>query len=359
MIKRTTPAVTHRCLTLLCLILLAGVPTQAQDSTGAVSVTGFVDTYGSWNFARPSTHVSAYRNFDVTENQFVLSQAEVSISRSAAPVGFHIDADYGTASDMIESGVSGSTATVQQAYATVVIPAGSGLTVDAGKFVTHMGYEVIKAKDNANYSRSFAFAWSIPYYHVGVRASYPVCNTLTAMLCVCNGWNGSEANNGKTFGTQLAFAPASNVSLIANWIGGPEEPDSVSKCFRNVLNACVNVQLSEAAAVGLDATYGTEQLGGAANIWKGAACYARYALSAQHALAVRGELYSDPEGFTTLTAQNLGEVTLTYEYKPLASLLVRSELRHDWSNENVFDGDTGPAVRKNQTTLLFAAIVMF
>jgi hypothetical protein len=231
--------------------------------------------------------------------------------------------------------------------------------VDAGKFVTHMGYEVIKAKDNFNYSRSFAFAWSIPYYHLGLRASYPLSDKVTGLVSVTNGWNGAEVNRKKTLGVSVSYAASPSVTFVGNWIGGQEEPDSVNKTFRNVLEGNVTVAATEELTVALDVTYGTEPLGGVINLWKGAAGYVRYQLSTQCAVALRGEWYSDPEGFSTAVSQDLSGITATFEYKPLASLIVRAEFRSDGSTAAVFARDTGATAAKSQNTLLMGAIVVF
>ncbi len=44
-----------------------------------------------------------------------------------------------------------------QAYGTYVVPLGSGLTVDLGKWASALGYENNYTKDQLNYSRSFYF----------------------------------------------------------------------------------------------------------------------------------------------------------------------------------------------------------
>src|SRR5206468_2324174 len=62
----------------------------------------------------------------------------------------------------------------EQGYLSWLAPVGKGLQFDAGKFVTPAGAEVIETKDNWNYSRSLLFALAIPYYHMGVRATYNV-----------------------------------------------------------------------------------------------------------------------------------------------------------------------------------------
>ena len=72
---------------LVCAVAVmgqAGVG-QTKDSAAAppalpaVTVTGFVDTYFEYNFDRPKTHINELRNFDVTDEQFILS------SRAARP----------------------------------------------------------------------------------------------------------------------------------------------------------------------------------------------------------------------------------------------------------------------------------
>ncbi len=182
-----------------------------RDSTSPVTIGGFVDGYFSWNFGRPRSHINRLANFDLTENQIVMSTAEIDVQKATTPVGFHIELAAGSAPDIINAGSPESAKLFQQAYLSAVIPVGAGLTVDAGKFVTHMGFETIKAKDNFNYSRSFLFAWAIPYYHTGVRASYPLRDNLTATLHICNGWNNVSANSGKTFGASISFAPTSSL----------------------------------------------------------------------------------------------------------------------------------------------------
>jgi hypothetical protein len=339
----------------------SGSPAQsaAKDAAAPVTIGGFVDTYFSWNVARPQSRTNGLRNFDLAANQFVVSAAELDFQRTASPIGFHVELNVGSAPDIIHPGGSESLKLVQQAYLTAVVPVGAGLTLDAGKFVTHMGFETIKAKDNYNYSRSFLFAWAIPYYHLGIRASYPLRENLTIALHLCNGWNNVAANAGKTFGVSVSYAPTSALSLLANWIGGPEQPESVSSSFRHVLEGIVTVQATEKLAVGVDGTYGTESLPTGTVTWKGLALYGRYGLTDNSALSARGEVYSDPEGYTTALAQDLKEVTLTYEYRFAGSLIVRAEYRYDWSTASPFDGESGSATRNNQSTIGLAGIVTF
>ncbi len=331
----------------------------AKDTASPVVLTGFVDSYFSWNVDRPASHINRLANFDLTENQFMMSMADIDLQKAASPIGFHIECALGSTVDIISAGNAESARFFQQAYLTAVLPVGAGLTVDAGKFVTHMGYETIKAKDNANYSRSFLFAWAIPYYHTGIRASYPLRENLTASVDVCNGWNSAPGNSGKTFGASVSFAPVPSLSLTADWIGGPEQPDSVGSDFRHVFEGVVVLQASDRFSVAIDGLYGSEKLPWGMATWKGAALYGRYALSDASALSARAEVYSDPEGYTTALSQDLGEFTFTYEQRFLGALIFRGEYRYDWSNAGAFDGSGGDASRRNQSRIGLACIVTF
>src|SRR5207253_3344982 len=131
-------------------------------------------------------------------------------------LGFRTDLAIGPATEIVHASEPGGTDVfkhLQQAYLSYLAPAGKGLQIDVGKFVTQHGAEVIESKDNWNYSRSLLFALAIPYYHMGVRATYAVNDKVTVMGNVVNGWNNVVENNGgKTVGAQIAVKPVPQVS---------------------------------------------------------------------------------------------------------------------------------------------------
>ena len=357
----------------LILVFLAwATNAQAQNATkssplAGIDVSGFIDTYYSLNFAQPTSQINKFRNFDINENQVNLSLAEMVFQKKASPVGFRMDLDYGTAIDIVQSGVASTAALLQQAYITVVVPVGTGLTIDAGKFVTHMGYEVIESKDDWNYSRSFLFAWAIPYYHTGVRIGYAFSETFAVALHVLNGWNSVIDNNSsKSLGLQLSYTPAASTTILVNVIGGHENLTAIEYGARNVFDFIATHQLSETVSLGFNADYGEARTYAGLMMWKGAAMYGRCVLSENTALALRAEIFSDPQGY----ALGLGpktdakEVTGTYEYKFADALLLRGELRYDFSNMPAFDTkasatSSGLGSEKTQLTFDIGAVVMF
>lgn len=290
------------CFVTIVLIIIVS-DLRAQDSTKAlpsssIEMNGFIDCYYSKNFAAPATQLNKFRNFDINENQFTFSLAEIVFQKKAQPVGFRIDMDFGATNDIVQTGIIGTLANVQQAYATAIVPIGNGLTVDVGKFVTFMGYEIIESKDNWNYSRSLLFSWAIPYFHIGARASYPVSPALTLMAHVVNGWNNVVDNNGsKSVGVTINYAVLPTTSLIFNWMGGREQPAGpVDVGSKDVFDFTLTHQLTDNIALALNTDYGQEKLITGTPHWKGLALYGRYALNGPSALALRAEVFSDPNG---------------------------------------------------------------
>ena len=362
-------------LTIILLLLLSStlLVAQTKDTTTAattaaptanpLSITGCVDVNFSENFNNPLSRTNGYRNFDISENQFNLSMSKITFQKTVSPVGFRVDLAYGETMDAINNsssfGTELSLKNVEQAYLTAVIPFGSGITVNAGKMVTHMGSEVIESISNINYSRSFLFAYAIPYWHTGVSAGYTFCPQFSANLYLYNGWNNvTNINTAQTLGAEITWTPDSVFTFIENWIGGAEEPNSTNK--RHVFDSIFNLQATDALFLTLNADYGQESntpVGLA--VWKGAALTGKYTIGTVSAIAVRGEYYYDQNGFTTLTPQALKEITLTYEYKFGGSLVTRLEYRKDWSDQNTFEDNAGNYTKNNQNTILIGSVYSF
>ena len=225
-----------------------------------------------------------------------------------------------------------------------------------------MGYEVVDGPDgyNDNVSRSFLFGWAVPISHVGLRATYPVTETLSAQAVVVSGWDNATDNNGeKSFGAQLLFTPAPSLSAAVNLLTGPEKPQNDSD-RRTSLDAWVTWKASEPVVLRperrLRAEEGDEPGGGGVS-WYGAAGYARFTLHERFAVSVRAEFFADPDGERTGTGQTLREVTLTPEWKPAKGLAVRGELRHDWSAAPVFEKRGGTCT--SQTTAALNVVYVY
>jgi hypothetical protein len=324
---------------------------------------GLTDTYYDYNTNRAAGD-APLRNFDTKHNQFALSMAEVWLKRvpsADARAGFKLKMNVGPAASMIHASEPGTLSVfqnIEEGYASYLAPVGRGLQIDVGKFVTQHGAEVIEAKDNWNYSRSLLFTLAIPYYHMGVRATYVPNDKFALMGNIVNGWNDVVDNNRrKTFGVMATVKPVAALSIVQNYMGGPEQAaDNVD--WRHLSDTVVTFTATPALSVTANYDYGCDTVAGSSVHWDGVAGYAKYQASKWLAISPRFEWFEDPRGFMTGTAQTLKEVTLTGELKLAENLFWRVEFRRDASDVASFRKDTGELV-KDQSTIAFGLLYAF
>jgi hypothetical protein len=329
----------------------------------SVEVGGLVDLYYDYYSTKPVGD-AIYRNFDAKHNQFGFSMAQVWLARAPTTsqrAGFTFKMNFGPAANMInafEPSKLQILENIEQTYVSYLAPMGKGLQIDVGKFVTQHGAEVIESKDNWNYSRSLLFALAIPYYHMGVRATYAVNDKVTVMGNVVNGWNNVVENNGgKTVGAQIAVKPVPQVSIVQNYMAGPEQADD-SNDWRQLSDTTVSYTATPKLSLMANYDYGRDRLAGLGVGWQGIAGYARYQVNKWWAIAPRVEWFDDPQGFMTGTAQALKEGTLTFEVKPVDNLLWRIEYRRELSDTSVFQNNRSD-LRNNRNSVAFGVLYAF
>ena len=338
---------------LLTLFFLSAASLQAQDAKwyDGVDMNGFVSTSFTYNLNTPASGENGLRIFDRQHNSFAFDVFQMVRKKDAAKpgdAGFRFDGIVGQLPMYTASAglFGGSNIDVLQAYATYVIPIGDGLTVDGGKFLTHMGYELIEGVDgwNDNISRSFCFGYAIPFAHTGLRARYGFGESVSAMVMLANGWdNAVETNSNKTVGAQLAVTPIADLSIVANAIYGAEAPGDNSN-NTSVIDLVAVWNASDMITVGANVDLGSAQglaAEGEDAAWTGFAGYLRLNLTKCFSLSLRGESFDDADGVRTGLVQKLTSFTVTPEYRPADNFVFRAEFRMDKSDKEVFeDGDS-------------------
>jgi hypothetical protein len=241
---------------------------------------------------------------------------------------------------------------LQEAYASVMLPIGDGLTVKAGKFVTLLGYEVIESPNNLNFSRGYLFTLAIPLTHTGGLLSYTFSEQFSVTAGVVVGWDNSKDNNSAaSFTGQFATTPIKDLTASLNWIVGPEQNDNKAN-QRAVLDLVVAYTGFKDTTLAFNFDYGFEQdeafltsLGTRQNndaTWWGVAAYAAYDFTEWFRLALRQEFFRDANGARTGfgNALNLSSTTLTAQFKIWKGLVGRLEYRHDAADEKVYKART-------------------
>jgi hypothetical protein len=345
-----------------------------------ISLNGLISGSYVGNVNAPPSHTNQFRVFDTRSGTFALDVAELVVQRGVSvpgDAGFRIDLTFGSLIPKVTAaaglfrdanGVAGDF-DLQQAYLSYVAPTGRGLRIDAGKFATHFGYEVTEGYDgyNDNHSHSFLFGYAQPITHTGLRLSYPFSDVVSAQAYLVNGWdNAIDNNTGKSVGAQLAVTPSPHLSVLLNYLGGPEQRD-INAHLRHALDLVATLKAASAVTFAVNYDYGQEASvvlpetagGGTANAsWQGVAGYGRVTVAPGVALILRAEWFDDRQGARTGYVQSLKECTFTPEFKPHPHVIVRTDLRRDWSNRDVFEMSDGTYGR-SQVTLGVNGIFVF
>jgi hypothetical protein len=384
-----------------------------------VHIHGLVDANYDYNFNRPNTagtalsssgSVNQLREFDVDSQSFTFQQFNLHIDRTSdGGVGFVTDLNFGKTAEVLWASTRYSNSTTPtstqefdptQAYLTYTIPLGKGINLQAGKFVTLLGAEVIPVWNNTNYneSRGLLFTLGEPLTHTGVRGAYTFNDKFTLTMGVNNGWNNASSPNGlPSVEGEASVTPTENLSLVLNGTYGANQVNHSNSKLGSIdpivtwKTPLKGLQLigeylyasetNPIAVTPLATAQGNSLgLGGIPTTffrsadWQGAAGYAVYDLNDNVEFATRFEWFRDSQGVESGLRQTLFEVTETLNYKvPLVNgLLARLEYRHDASNadpfyssDNLLAGPTGypfllPShTYSGQDTLLAAAVYTF
>lgn len=365
---------------------------KGESSVGLLRNTTInlgLDTYYEYNFNHPIGEVNLLRAYDVLSNNFSLNQASVIFDHPPdAADGRHwggrFDLQFGQATDTLQGNPNNEPRpdiyrNIFQAYGTYIVPVGKGLNVDFGKWASSLGIEGNYTKDQMNYSRAYWFNF-LPFYHMGLRASYPVNDRFAFNYWVINGTNQTEATNAfkdELFG--FTAKPQKNLTWTMNYYLGQDHPNRLPAancgpipvqpglCFTaiqpapdgrtHIFDSYVSWQTTPKLTLQIEGDYEIERLwrnaapgeSSAPTTIAGGAAYARYQFSPKFALAARGEYMSDGGLFSGID-QALKEATVTFDYNLGDGFLTRYEWRRDFSNQPSFLTDTQGVLAKQQNT---------
>ncbi len=337
---------------------ITSIQKNLSDNLG-VSIHAMVDAGYEHNFNQPIHNVNVFRAWD--ENGFQLTQGNLHIERDGT-VGFVTDINVGQVANSISAAthysnvafVGGQWIDATQYYLTYTAPLGSGVSFEAGRFVTLLGAEIIPVYNNQNFneSRGLLFNLGEPLTHTGIRASYTFNDYFSATGGVNNGWDDPAANSngGPNYEGELTLnTKDKSVSFVLNGIWGPNaiggaNGKQVSNSNLGAVDPIFTWKPSFVPNLTLQTEYlyGSQEgpvINGHSASWQGAAQYLVYDFTPSLESATRGEFFQDKDGArTTGTGQTVWEITETLSYKipEVTGLLARLEYRHDNSSENVF-----------------------
>jgi len=233
-------------------------------------------------------------------------------------------------------------------------PAGEGLTVTAGLINSFIGYESYLAIQNINYTRAYILDF-VPYFMMGGQAAYPVTDTLDLSLFVVGGWNYlAHPNDAPSYGFQAAWQITPQVTFTQNLYYGPEQADTGIEYWRFFSDSIIEWKSDRfVLAAAFDA--GTEKQadvpGNPRYDWMGGALWFGWHIDGPWTLGFRPEIYWDPDGIGSGSAQTIQAYTTTLEYtfSPVASNTVVAALEYRYDRST---GDEGGFFKGNDNELV-------
>ena len=310
--------------------------TEEDEPKLPFDISGFVDVYYGYSFTENPFPTS----FTETHNSFSLGMANLVFSKEGK-VGFVADIAVGPRAE-VANGFSGTTlSAIKQLF--VTYSPSDKVTFTLGNYGTHVGYEVIDAPDNINYSTSYMFS-NGPFYHTGLKVDVALTDKFGAMLGIFDDTDSKlDFVPGKHLGAQLSYA-TDNVGIYLNYIGGKDvEGDTLtSEVSGHQVDLTATFQVSEKFGLGVNATNKTNAIDDGENTsWFGAALYANYMVSDAFTLGFRGEYIGDADG-EILGALDGSVLDLTISGNiHIGPLIIIPEFRVDLASDDVFPNGDG------------------
>ncbi|MDQ2841545.1 MAG: outer membrane beta-barrel protein [Acidobacteriota bacterium] len=350
----------------------AGSNDSAFSFADGTTLNFDLDGYYGYNFNHPVGRVNLLRANDPLSNSFSLNQAVAMIERTPDATvnrrfGYRLDLMFGQQTEILQGSTANETRpqvyrNIFQAYGSYLFPVGHGLQVDFGKFASSLGLEGTYTKDQLNYSRSYFYNF-LPFYHMGVRATYNLNDKLSLQYWLVNGANQTEDFNGfKSQAALITFKPNKNISWNVNYYEGQEQRDVVPlynpglpslptqpglstqpvntahNGREHIIDSYASFTLGPKWSAALEGDYVLNRVASNSPPQRayGGAGYLHKQLTSALALNGRFEYLADRGGLFSGINQDLKDVTVTGVYQFTDGFQTRLEYRRDFSNVPFF-----------------------
>jgi hypothetical protein len=333
---------------------------NAQDTTKAVSFSGSIDAYYRYNFADKLNNFTSFTN---SQSSFELGMASIKADATAmsgkvtatVDLGFGRRAEEFSYNDGIGTAKSGfaSLSFIKQAYVTYA--PSDKLKFTFGKFATHVGYELLDATLNRNYSMSYMFT-NGPFFHTGLKADYKVSKTFAFMLGISNYVDQTTTvTAAKNLIGQLSYvSPSEKLKVYLNYSGFAGSDSGLNpsglKAIHQV-DAVVLGTLNSKFNIGYNGTMQSRTpTSGSAGSWIGNAVYLNFDPTDKFGATLRAEYIMDDKTIYFAT-KNIFANTLSFNFKE-GPLTIIPEIRFESAESNIYFKGDGSGSKSTISALL-------
>jgi len=331
------------------ILMGTAVLTMAQtDSTkkATTNITYSVDAYYRYDFNDAPNTTNNLTSFTNSKNSFELGMASIKADHSFGKVSATADLGFGRRAQENSYNDVNTLVAIKQLYMSYAPSSAVKFTI--GKWSTHIGYELVDAYANRNYSMSYAFSYG-PFFHTGLKADISLGGKSAFMIGVANPTDFSTTTSPvKVLIAQFSTGTKNDkLKAYFNFQGGTGFSQ-----FDLVLNGTISSQF----AINYDGTIKTVKTGTIRNSWSSNTLYFNYDPTAKFGLTLRGEYFADGKNVAGV-GTSVVQTTLSGNIH-IDNLTIIPEIRLDNAGNNIFSKSTGTAT-KNDASFILAAVYKF
>ena len=332
----------------------AATETEVKKET-PLSITGQVDAYYRFSSAK----AAGLTSYTPATNAFGLGMANIVASKDLGKVSFTADLIFGPRAEATNYNDGGnSLAFIKQLF--VTYKPTDKIKFTLGNFMTFVGYELVEASNNLNYSMSYNYT-NGPFHHTGLKADFTLSENFSLMVGAFQPTDFKTNVKGQggnmNFGGQLSYVNG-GLKVYLNALTGPTPNADSSYANATVLDLTASYQVAEKVGLGLEVTsksgsdFGKDDKKmGDSRSWLAFAGYVNYAVSDKFTLAVRGENINDEKGLALLGAK-ITAITVSGNFK-VDALTIIPEVRFDSADAKIFNG------KDSDVALILAMVYKF
>lgn len=328
----------------------------AQDSTKdhSLHISGSADAYFRYDLNNPqSKPYNNFTSFTNSQNSFELGMFSLKAEQTLGKAGFVADIGFGKRAEEFSYNDKSSSVAIKQLYFTYAPT--SRLKFTIGSWTTHIGYELVDAYLNRNYSMSYLFSYG-PFSHTGVKAEYDMGNKTTVMLGLANPFDLKYASNlPKMVIGQIAKATNDDQLKVFLSYQGGKYNDS-SRLYQ--ADMVVNYVLTSVFSLGCNGTVQSRQGNfegkwQQSKTWWGTALYLNADPKDWLGFTLRGEYFDDKKNALGLNA-GIFETTLSANFK-IDNLTIIPEFRFENAGQKIYAASNGDLINRTSSLILGAA----
>jgi Putative beta-barrel porin-2, OmpL-like. bbp2 len=308
------------------------------------TINGSVDAY--YKFAFNQNAAKNLTSFTQHHNQISLGMASIKVEYKGKKIGAVADLGYGTRAKEFSYNDTNWLKYVKQLY--ISYSPAAGLTVTAGTWISHIGYEVTDPQTNRNYSVGYLFTYD-PFSHTGIKAEFAKGNQ-TFMIGIARAFDfrviPKNTLSKPSFIAQYTLAPNDKTKMYLNY-GSSTNPDTSKNILFDVL---VTSALNKKFNLVFNITTNTTQFWDGikyeeAKVWWGAGLYLNYDPKPWLGFCLRTEVFKDKNQTTAFadaeTGGSIFQNTFSALFKAKKFIIIPEFRIDDASEKNLFTTKKG------------------